>query len=338
MVGQGRLRRERAPSKSAGIALYRKRKTEVLQGKKLPETLRRQIVTFRDIAEYAIADIERRYKRPKYDVERLRVAVSWFGTSEASSVTAGMIDSHLHANAIKRGWSPSTINHYRSVISLAYRLARRDRKVESNPVRDVPHRRESNSRVRSLSAEEERSLRAVMRCEFPSHEIELDFALQTGLRQGSQYQLTWEMVDFDSQVLSIPRTKNEESLLLPLSENALQILLRLKSEDRSSHRVFVSHDNGKPLNYPKHWFLKAVRAAKIPDFHWHDLRHTFATRLRSKGVPLEDIADLLGHKGLAMTRRYAHPDVGRLRSALSGLAQQHTDTSTDTGFRNIAAD
>jgi integrase len=50
------------------------------------------------------------------------------------------------------------------------------------------------------------------------------------------------------------------------------------------------------LNHPKHWLASAVRQAGIRDFHWHDLRHAFATRLRQKGVVLEDIADLLGHK------------------------------------------
>jgi integrase len=336
--GEGRLRRERVPSKSAGIALYRKRKTEVLQGRKLPETLRRGIVTFEEIALDAIVDIERRYRKPKYDVERLRSAITWFGSREASSMTPGMIDSHLHANATQRGWAPSTINHYRSVISLAYRLARRDRKVTTNPVRDVPHRRESNNRVRSLSADEEKSLRAVIRENFAPHEIEFDFALQTGLRLGSQFQMTWDMVDWDNRVMRIPRTKNEEALLLPLSEHALRILRRLRSENRHSSRVFMSQQNGKPLNYPKHWFVRAVRMAKIEDFHWHDLRHTFATRLRDGGAPLEDIADLLGHKGLAMTRRYAHPNMDRLRRALNGLASQRIDTPVDPVRFHDAAD
>jgi len=51
-----------------------------------------------------------------------------------------------------------------------------------------------------------------------------------------------------------------------------------------------------PLNHPKHWLASAVRQAGIRDFHWHDLRHAFAARLSQKGVALEVIADLLGHK------------------------------------------
>ena len=85
-----------------------------------------------------------------------------------------------------------------------------------------------------------------------------------------------------------------------------------------ANRIFVSAETAKPLNYPKHWFT--VREAGIVDFHWHDLRHTFATRLRKNGVPLEDIADLLGPRGLAMTKRYAHTDMGRLRQAVRLLS------------------
>lgn len=54
------------------------------------------------------------------------------------------------------------------------------------------------------------------------------------------------------------------------------------------------------------WCERALREARVKDFHWHDLRHTFASRLRMKGTPLEDIADLLGHRRLVMTNLYAH--------------------------------
>lgn len=203
------MRRERTPSKSGAIDLYRKRKTEVLQGRKLPETLLRAAVSFREIAEDAIADITRRYRRPADDVGRLRVAIGWLGSREAASLSAGEIDAQLSSVATKRNWCASTINHYRSVLSLAYRIARRDRKLETNPVRDVTHRRESNSRVRCLNEKEEQDLRAVIRKSYPTHEAEFEFALHTGLRQGSQFQLTWNAIDLGAGIIHIPRTKNE---------------------------------------------------------------------------------------------------------------------------------
>jgi integrase len=332
-----RLRRERAPSKSAAIDLYRKRKTEALQGQKLPETLRRGRVSFKEIAADAIEDIKRRYRRPAPDVMRLRVAAQWFGSREAASLTPGEIDARLSAAAAQFHWSASTVNHHRTVLSLAFRIAKRDRRVDINPVRDVPHRRENNNRVRSLTSEEEGRLREVIRKSYPLHENEFDFALQTGLRQGNQYDLEWNMVNMQARTLHFERTKNEQMLTVPLNEPALNVLRRLRTGSSGEGRVFISEETGRPLNNPKHWFPKALRKAKVLNFHWHDLRHSFATRLRQNGVALEDIADLLGHKGLSMSRRYAHADMGRLHEAVSRLSRTSTDTTTDTAQKGSVA-
>jgi site-specific recombinase XerD len=64
--------------------------------------------------------------------------------------------------------------------------------------------------------------------------------------------------------------------------------------------------------------------AEIKNFRWHDLRHTFASGLRMKGAPLEDIADLLGHKSLTMTRRYAHLGPNKLHAVVSLLGTNDT--------------
>src|SRR5919109_1125256 len=79
----------------------------------------------------------------------------------------------------------------------------------------------------------------------------------------------------------------------------------------------------------RHWFDDAVIEAKLKNFRWHDLRHTFASRLRMKGTPLEDIADLLGHKSLTMTRRYAHLGPNKLHAVVSLLGS--SDPTSDTG-------
>jgi site-specific recombinase XerD len=78
----------------------------------------------------------------------------------------------------------------------------------------------------------------------------------------------------------------------------------------------------------RHWFDDAVTEARVKNFHWHDLRHTFASRLRMKGAPLEDIADLLGHKSLTMTRRYAHLGPNKLHAVVSLLAASATTSAT----------
>ena len=70
--------------------------------------------------------------------------------------------------------------------------------------------------------------------------------------------------------------------------------------------IFAAKRGGARLLGPRHWFEDAVENAKLVGFTWHDLRHTFASRLVMAGVDLRTVAELLGHKKIQMTMRYAH--------------------------------
>lgn len=113
---------------------------------------------------------------------------------------------------------------------LVYREAKRAGKVSVNPARDLRHRREDNSRVRYLMDEENQRLREIVNAKYPWHMPKLEIAVHTGLRQGSQYGLTWDMVDWDARMLHVPRTKNEEPLHIPLNDVAVDALKVVRSE------------------------------------------------------------------------------------------------------------
>ena len=121
---------------------------------------------------------------------------------------------------------------------------------------------------------------------------------------------------------------NGERIRLPLDADALahRQIFYLRGDGKG--RV-LRNFLGKPVAWPKDWFVGALNAAAIQNFHWHDLRHTFTSRLRQKGVPLGNIAELLGHKGLAMTKRYAHLSVSNLHEAVARIASP-TGTTTDS--------
>ena len=209
-------------------------------------------------------------------------------------------------------------------------------KVTCNPARSVTHRREDNNRVRFLPEEEEKKLRKVIEAKWSLHLPELDLAINTGLRKGSQYSLTWDMVDFRGRMLNVPRTKNEEPIHVPLNDSAVAALRVAHSRGEGKGRVFQSAKTGEPLENGRHWFDDAVAEAQIKNFRWHDLRHTFASRLRMKGAPLEDIADLLGHKSLAMTRRYAHLGPNKLHAVVVSLLRP-SDTTSDTSPNDVSS-
>jgi len=165
-------------------------------------------------------------------------------------------------------------------VSLSYRLGILNRKVISNPARSVTHRREDNNRVRFLSIEEEKKLRKVIEDRWPFHLPEFDLAINTGLRKGSQYELAWDMVDWKGRMLNIPRTKNEEPLHVPINDAALAALKVVREGGDGKGRVFQSERTGEPLEDGRHWFDDALVEAGIENFRWHDLQHTFASRLR----------------------------------------------------------
>ena len=337
---QGRKRREKAGAKGMAIDLYRKRKTEALAGKKLPEKLRRATVLFEEIARDTLEYSRREKRTYDDDVSRMERILGWFRGRAVDSITPRDIEQRLE-EGIEQGWAPSTVNHYRSLLSLAFRLAIRNGKAKENPARATRHRREDNSRVRYLSAEEEARLRKVIAKDWPEHMPELDLALHTGLRLSEMYGLTWEHVNLPQRMLTIPRSKNGERRYVRVNSVAVAALLALRERANGSGPV-IRNLQGEALCGPRYWFERALRMAGIEGFHWHDLRHTFASRLVMAGVNLRAVQDALGHKSIAMTVRYSHlsPDyqldvLERLvPGAPAARSVEPSDTTTDTRPRS----
>src|SRR5262249_2206343 len=114
------------------------------------------------------------------------------------------------------------------------------------------------------------------------------------IRKGSQYGLTWGMVDWKGRMLDIPRTKNEEAIHVSLNDAAIAALKVVRARGDREGRVFQSEKAGEPLENGRHRFDDTVVEAGIKNLRWQDLRRTFASRLRMKGTPLEDIAVFWG--------------------------------------------
>jgi integrase len=326
---QARKRREKAGTKSNAIDLYRKRKNEALQGKKLPEKLRRATVAFAGIAKDALTWSKAEKRHHRDDLSRMPLLLNWFGDRPAESITSAEIEEKIRRCAEERGWAASTVNHYRSLLSLVYRLGIRSGKLLANPVRAVPNRREDNSRVRFLTLAEERRLREVIQAKYPEHIPELDLALNTGLRRTDMYErLTWERVNLDLRLATIPRSKNDDAHHVRLNKSALAALEVFRARGDGTGRV-VRNVEGKTLGGYNHWFWSALREAGIKDFHWHDWRHTGASRLLMRGASLRAVQEFLGHKSLAMTTRYAHLS-HEYQLGVVELLDSPTDTTTDT--------
>jgi site-specific recombinase XerD len=320
---EGRKRREKAGTKSNAIDLYRKRKNEALQGKKLPEKLRRAAVSFADIAKDALVYSKAQKLSYRHDAGRMKTLLAWFREHPAEAITAQDIEHRFG----REKWSPATFNRYRALLSLTYRLAIRNGKAKENPARLVGHRLEDNARIRFLSAEEETKLRTAIQDACPERLAELELALNTGLRLSEQYGLRWQDVSLTRRTLTIPRSKNGSTRHVPLNQASLRALESLQARANGSKLVCGGASTSRC------WFEPVIEAAKLNDFTWHCLRHTFASRLVMAGVDIRTVQELLGHKTIGMTVRYSHLAPRHTLAAVERLdapTEQATDTTTDT--------
>lgn len=149
----------------------------------------------------------------------------------------------------------------------------------------------------------------------------ITFALNTGMRQGEILALTWRDLDFCRGTLVVMKSKNRERRTIPLNNLVFELLATKRAAcDEKEGPVFLT-GLGNPLKvrYLVRAFSKARDQAGMPDFRFHDLRHTFATRLVQKGVDLYKVQRLLGHKTSVMTQRYAHHSPESLRDGVRVL-------------------
>ena len=249
------------------------------------------------------------------------------GNRPADTITPQEIECWLSDQAQENKWKPATANRFKALLSLAFRLGMQNGKVGANPARLVRRRREDNTRIRFLSRDEEKRLRFAIEAKCSWHLVEFEVALHTGMRRKEQYGLTWECIDFERRLITVSQSKNGEMRHIPMNRAVMDALRGLY--DASSHKgsVFISEDSKNPLLGPRHWFEPAVASAIVQDFTWHCLRHTFASRLTMAGVDLRTVQQLMGHKTLQMTVRYAHLAPEHQLSAVERLCETATAQS-----------
>ena len=341
----GRIRREKVGTKAAAINLYHKRKTEALQRKKLPEQFRAKAVTFDQLADDAIEWAKAHKLTWQDDVERLQPMREAFGSRTAESITPQEIERWFASQGLCRNkdkkrnarkWAPATVNRYKAVISLVYREGMKNGKVTVNPARQIERRKENNARERYLTEAEDHKMRAYIAEHRPERIAEYDIALHTGMRRGEQYSCEWSWVDLEKRTVTIPRSKHGEKRHVYLNDVAVAAFKMLWQFSSGSGKVFGHLYRADGTKGPREWFERALAKVGITNFRWHDLRHTFASRLVMSGVDIRTVQVLMGHKTIQVTLRYAHLAPEHQLEAVQRLcdtvAAQNgaTDTKTST--------
>jgi site-specific recombinase XerD len=303
---QGKRHRERVGRKAEAITAYSDRKREIREGRYVPPRTKGRALTFLDLSERAMEHKKLKLQPSSYitDMRHLEHLYPMLGHLQAAAIQPADVETIL-AKFRNRGLSGSTANRYRSLLSSIFRYAVRMRLIHSNPIAEVERSKESAHRDRYLKPEEEERLRKVIREKCPSREPELDLALYTGMRRGEQFSLKWENVDRKNRRLTVYGKSGRRYVTVNSSADAA--LEKLAWPQVGFESLYVCPETKSDTQKDwRRWFEDALKEAGIKNFRWHDLRHTFASRLVMAGVPLNSVKDFLGHHSLVMTERYAH--------------------------------
>jgi integrase len=250
--------------------------------------------------------------RDKYLLDRIRRDLG--EATLLSSITASRITDFTDG-LLREGKAVATVNRHLAVLRAVLRKAVQDWGASAK-VPSISFFKLQNERYRWLTGEEE--ARLLMASVSHLRDL-LIFLLDTGARLSEATHLTWRDVQLDRQPRGIVKfmvTKSGLPRSVPLTRRVEQVLRRLKAScPAGEQRVFLLRQTGpkhgqprkaKPFSRPHKAFYSACYRAGITDFRIHDARHTFASRLAMKGVPLLEVSKLLGHSSLRMTMRYAH--------------------------------
>lgn len=205
--------------------------------------------------------------------------------------------------------SAGTINRYHAALMALFTWAIKQRRAPrgwENSARKIQRIPERSGRLRFLSADElARLLAACRESTWRRLYLVVLMAITTGARRGELTALTWGDINLERRVALVQASKNGEPRALPLAQAVVEELERFKLE-RTDALVFPSRfRNGEPRKFERAW-QAALKASAITSLRFHDLRHTCASYLAQSGASLLEIADVLGHRQLAMVKRYAH--------------------------------
>ncbi|MFK5949315.1 MAG: site-specific integrase, partial [Methylococcales bacterium] len=213
----------------------------------------------------------------------------------------------------------STINRNKSVISAVLQFACNEYDLQVNVARQIRAKPVNNARMRFLSDKERlKLLAACKQSEWGSLYLIVLMAITTGARRSEILNLTWGDIDFEKQNAHLHKTKNGEPRVLPLIDEVLKELRIIKMKSKSNLVFYSELKPEKPFDFRKHW-QKAVYDVELGDFRFHDLRHTCASYLAQNGATLLEIADVLGHRQIEMTKRYSHLCVEHKRRLIDSV-------------------
>jgi integrase len=257
-------------------------------------------------------------------VQRLQAALRWllphFGETRMEWIGAFEVE-RFKKQRLTIGHAPGTINWDVAALKGILNTAVAWGELKENPIAHVPRLNDPARPSRVLSCEEESRLLEV--CADRLRAVIL-IALYTGMRRGEILGLRWRDVDVAQRCITLEaaRTKTGKGRTIPIPACLMESVHALVGQSADS--VFAYR------NFDKQ-FRATVRRAKIDPIRFHDLRHSYATRLLLSGVDLRTVQELLGHASVTTTQLYTHVNQNHLRTVVDRLTLSGSVSSPGLG-------
>ncbi len=315
--------------------IHHKVMAEVVEGKWFDRLPAEEIIFKEMMKKYMREHSETKKVSTERDRSSLTHLEPFFGKNIISAITPNLINQYKTRRR-SEGASPSTINRELALMKHAFSLAVREWEwIRENPVKKISMEKENPSRDRWLSLEEEERLLAAS----PQWLKEIiTFAIETGCRREEMLSLEWKDIDLFKRCLNVLAGKTGNRRVIPLTKKALEVLKgseKARSKVRPIKGGFVfTHPLGQKVNIHtlRTAFERALEKAEIDGFRFHDLRHTFASRLAQSGTDPYTIQKLMGHKSFLTTQRYAHHYSESLRKGITALDGFREERARDVTF------
>jgi len=335
-VNGRRVREAIGPNKHVAEMVLKKRISDALQGMYFPQKRNLGRMPFREFAEMYLERVVPLMKSIRTERTRVLRWIRHFGNRSLGQVTRVEIE-HWRREKLAH-CRPATINRDSARLRHMLNMAVEWELLEKSPMAGMKFLRENNARTRYLTVEE--CNRLIAACVAPHVRAICLVAIHAGLRLSEIFNLRWRHIDFFSDLLLIPDSKNGEPRYVPM-DSALRSLLT-NYPRRSNTEFIFTNANGDRLRNIRTGFKNARVRAGLNDLRFHDLRHSFADFWVSDGGNLYLLQNMLGHKTSRMTERYAHiaPEyrrkaIDRLDSIWNRPAQCETATDVVSESQSV---
>lgn len=313
-------------NKKLAERIYAKAYTEIHEGKWFENDGARRH-TFDEMMEKYLREyssVHKAHSTHKKDLSLLTHFNPVFSGLTLNKITPPALTDYKTQRTLQ-GAAPASIRNELRLLSHAFNIAIKQWEwVKENPVSKVSFKElKARSVDRWLTAGEEKELMTAatgkLEGQLPNIII---FALNTGMSQEEILKLRKQVVDLARTTITTIRKKTNATRTIPINDTVKALLIRrlkIRSIHGSDYVFFNQAGNMIDAGRLKREFKRAVIEAGVKNFRFHDLRHTFATRLAQMGVDLYKISKLLGHKDISTTQRYAHHYPESLRSSVERL-------------------